>query len=162
MFIQNSIPTFAYSGAIYPGQRDPRAFLTFLSTVDFNFKFVVFTNNPSYYAEFKVLLNDKLELKPYIPRKQLIYELSKVDFLINLKNPDAMQLPSKIIDYLQANRPIMEVSSNFSEQEIAIFMEFINGNYNNQLSGFDIQHYNIKNVAQKFIDLYYERKRQET
>ncbi len=161
-FEKNSIPTFAYSGSIYPGQRDPRSFLNYLSLINFNFKFVIYTSTPDYYSEFKVLLNQKLELKPYITREQLIFELSKMDFLINFKNPDTIQLPSKIIDYLQTNRPIMEVSSNFSELESTTFIEFINGNFENRLVEFDIQQFNIRNVAQKFVHLYYKHNGQET
>lgn len=158
-FVKNSLPEFAYSGSIYPGQRDPRAFLTFLTSLDFNFKFTVYTNDPCYYKEFKIALKDKLELKPYIPREKLIYELSKMDFLINLKNPDTIQRPSKLIDYLLTNRPIMEVSTQFPEQEKKLFMEFIQWDFEKQLKGFDIQQFNIKNVAQQFINLFYENKR---
>lgn len=153
-FVKNNIPEFAYAGSIYPGQRDPCAFLTYLVSLKFDFKFIIYTNDQSFFTEFKVLLKHKLDLRPFIPREQLIFELSRMDFLINLTNPDSMQLPSKIIDYLLTTRPIMEVSLNFPQQEQSNFNEFIKGNFNNQLSGFDIQQFNITTIAQKFVSLY--------
>lgn len=155
-FTKNEIPTFAYAGSIYPGKRDPSTFLNFLATLNQNFKFVIFSNNFTFYEPFKLLLKEKLELKPYIPRDRLIYELSKMDFLINLKNPNTVQLPSKIIDYLLTKRPIIEVSLNFPYSEMLVFMEFINRNYEQRLKGFDLTEFDIKNVAQKFIELYYD------
>jgi glycosyltransferase involved in cell wall biosynthesis len=153
-YVRNSIPTFAYSGSIYPGKRDPKSFLDFLSSFEQELQFIVYTNAPDYYIPYKTLLKDKLKIKSFIAREQLIYELSKMDFLINFKNPDNIQLPSKMIDYLQTKRPTINISTNFSNSEKSIFFEFIEGNYQNGVKEYDLEQFNIKNVAKKFIDLY--------
>lgn len=157
--VTNDVPTFAYAGSIYPGQRDPKQFLNFLIHFEHDFKFIIYTNAPDYYQPYKIMLRDKLELNPYIPREQLIYELSKMDFLINLKNPDTIQLPSKIIDYLLTQKPIMNVSTNFSMLEEKVYLEFIKGNYTARIKDFNIEQFDIQNVVRKFTDLYYEDKK---
>lgn len=155
-YVPNEIPTFAYAGSIYPGKRDPKLFLDFLKTFNQDFRFVIYTNAPDYYNPFKTTLKDKLIIKSYIPREQLIFELSKMDFLINFKNTDNIQLPSKMIDYLLTKRPSINISTKFCEEEKSIFFEFIVGNYKNRLKENDVEQFNIKNVTQKFLDLYYE------
>ncbi len=155
-FVVNEVPTFAYAGSIYPGKRDPKSFLDFLITLNMDFRFIIYTNTPEYYDPYKTNLKDKLIIKHYVSRQQLIFELSKMSFLINFKNPSNIQLPSKLIDYLLTFRPIMDVSKDFSLKERDTFREFLCGNYINQLKGFDMEQFNIKNVAQKFIDLYNE------
>lgn len=152
----NDIPTFAYAGSIYPRKRDPKSFLDFLLAFKQNYKFIVYTNSPDYYNPFKTILKEKLEIRPYIPREQLIYELSKMDFLVNFKNPDNIQLPSKIIDYLLTKRPAINVSTEFPNEEQLIFLEFIEGNYQSRIVESDVEQFNIKYVAQKFLDLFYE------
>ena len=147
---KNDIPHFAYAGSIYIGQRDPSSFLSYLSKLDCDFVFTVFTNNHSFYAPFKELLGDKLNIQGYIPRDALIYELSKQDFLINLINPNTIQSPSKLIDYYLSERPVLNVSTPF--KEIEIFKAFMEGDYTGQLTKEDISRYDIKNVVQQFID----------
>ncbi len=151
-YVKNIVPTFAYAGSIYPGQRDPKAFLEYLLGLDLDFRFIVYTNNDNYYLRYKMLLREKLILHPYVPREQLIYALSKVDFLINLKNPNSIQAPSKIIDYLIAKRPIINIGLSFDEKNV--FNEFLSGNYENKVIGYNLQEYDIRSVAKKFLSLY--------
>lgn len=157
LFVKNEIPIFAYAGSVIPGYRDPQIFLKFLTSLKHDFKFVVFSYNNDYYAPFKLFLKEKLEIKPYIPREQLIYELSKMDFLINFKNQSKIQMPSKIIDYLLTKRPIIEISLSFPVSEKEIFKEFINGIYDKRLTGIELEQFDIKNVAQQFVELYYQK-----
>ena len=77
--------------------------------------------------------------------------LSQQEFLLNLENSVSEQLPSKIIDYYLAGRPILSINSNqFSEQ---ILEEFLSGNYENQLQILNPQRYRIENVATAFLSL---------
>lgn len=147
---KNDIPHFAYAGSIYVGQRDPSSFMNFLSELDYDFVFTVFTNNHAFYAPFKELLGDKLNVREYVPRNELIYELSKQDFLINLTNPNTIQSPSKLIDYYLSERPILNVSTPFTETET--FKAFTASDYTDQLRKEDISRYDIKNVVQQFIE----------
>ncbi len=148
----NKVPTFAFSGKLYPSLRDPRNFINYLSTLDADFKFVVYTKSKDIFTKYKKELGDKLEIRDYVPRKDLLFELSKMDFLINIKNISIVQQPSKLIDYALTKRPIFEISSEFNE-EIG-FEEFLSRNYQKQLLLKDIQKYNVENVARDFLCLY--------
>jgi hypothetical protein len=152
-YVRNDIPTFAYAGTIYPKKRDPKSFLNFLVSLEQDFRFVIYTRTPNYYSVYKKKLQEKLVVKSYIPRDQLIFELSQMDFLINLKNPDRVQSPSKMIDYLLSQRPILNISSDFSAHERNVFLEFVSGDYVHKLENSSIDQYNIQNVALKFVDL---------
>ena len=63
-----------------------------------------------------------------------------------------MQSPSKLIDYALANRPVFNMSQNSFDP--SIFLQFLSKNYyNDYLKDFDLDKYDIKNVANKFISL---------
>lgn len=148
---RNDVPTFAFSGMMYPGKRDLFAFLDFLVSWESNFKFIVYTEHDYQYATYKSKLKDKLELRNYVKRDKLLYELSKMDFLINIKNISEVQVPSKLIDYAYTSRPILEISTSFEEKEI--FNEFVSGNYVNAKIIPNIQQYDIKNICTAFLEL---------
>jgi hypothetical protein len=155
-YVKNDVPHFAYSGMVYPNSRDPRKFLDYLSTLDIPFKFIVYTNRQEMFLSYTEKLSNKIELRNYVPHEELLKELSKMDFLINIKNESSIQQPSKLIDYYLTKRPILEIASAFSEQNI--FNQFINGDYSNHLVCNNIDDYNIVNIANKFLDLYREIK----
>ena len=147
---KNNVPTFIYAGVIYPGYRDVAEFLEYLTTVDYNFKFVVYTKS-QIDASYKRKLGDKLEIRAYIPRKDLVYMLSTADFLINIRNKNQIQSPSKLIDYGISKRPILSISTKFEEQ--TYFEEFVAGNYEHQTIVENIDDYRIESVASKFINI---------
>ena len=143
---------FAYAGAIYPGYRDPFVMLEYLlSRPNLRFQFVVYTKNKDLFSSFVDRLGDKLILRDYVPRTELIYELSQMDFLVNIKNNSSVQSPSKLIDYYLTNRPIIDISTDFSEARI--LDEFLNRNYSHQHQPEDISQFDITNVGQRFLDL---------
>ncbi len=156
-YIPNNVPTFAFSGIFYKNLRDPIKFFEHLCTIKDNFKFIIYTQTTDYTYDafclnkFKQILGDKLEIRSFIPRSELLKELSKMDFLINIRNNSGVQQPSKLIDYAIANRPILEITSEFSEA--AIFNEFFNKDYHNARIVENIEQYDIKNVVKKFISL---------
>lgn len=149
---QNVPVHFAYSGMIYPGNRDPSLFLDYLCTLkDLNFKFIVFTRNRLIFEKYKYSLCDKLEIHDYLPRLELLKQLSRMDFLVNIRNSSSVQQPSKLIDYYLTQRPILEISSEFTEKQN--FMDFLEGKYASQKFAEDINQYNISNVVRAFVDL---------
>lgn len=147
----NEIPTFAYAGAVYKGYRDPSNFLNYLCSLTIDFRFIIYTSVPSFYASYKDRLKEKLEIKNYIPRENLLYELSQMDFLINLKNENTIQSPSKLIDYYLSKRPILDISSTFHEH--SNFNKFINREFENCNKCNNLEQYNIYNVGNKFLEL---------
>lgn len=150
-FKGNDIPHFAYAGTIYPGYRDPSNFLTYLSKLSLDFVFTVYTNNPIYFSEYKRILGDKLIINPYIPRLELIFELSRQDFLVNFANPNLSQSPSKLIDYYLSDRPIISLSNDFTER--TVFEQFMRGDYSNAQQKVDVEQFNIANVVDSFLSL---------
>ena len=146
----NSVPTFAYAGS-FPGTLNPSDFLNFLCQVELDFKFIIYTNNYSLVEPYQKRLGKKLEVRRYIPRNELLDVLGKMDFLINLEAISKFQKASKLIDYALVQRPILSIKP-FDIDKIA-FKEFLVGNYKKQMEVDDIEQYNIKNVANKFINL---------
>ena len=136
---------------VYPKHRDPSKFLDYLCTLKLEFKFIVYTNNKEIFDKYLKLLGSKLVVYNYVPRTELIEKMSTVDFLINIKNLDLVQSPSKLIDYALSTRPILDISSDFKED--TNFLEFINGNYNNQTPVPNVDSYDIVNVAQTMLNL---------
>lgn len=152
----NPVPTFIYAGTFYEGLRDPRQLLDYLSTLKSDFCFKIFSKNPKIITPYIDKLGHKISVKGYLPREELLRELSSADFLVNIKNFGTVQSPSKLIDYSLSKRPILSISSDFNSQEQQMFSEFLNGDYRHQDEPLNISEYDIRNVADKFIALYKE------
>lgn len=148
---RNNVPTFAFAGNFIRTTRNPARLLEYLSSLKIDFKFKIYSTNHELVLPYADSLGGKLELHYFIPRKELIYELSKMDFLINIAFDPVRQSPSKLIDYSLSGRPILMLSSD-DVDSIAI-NEFLSGNYEKQYRVNDLDNFNIKKVAQKFIDL---------
>lgn len=84
-------------------------------------------------------------------RKDVVWECSKADFLINITNPSSIQTPSKLIDYGIAGRPILDVSNEFSDP--SLFLKFYEGDYSVRRNIDFLDNYRIENVARQFVEL---------
>lgn len=151
---KNSVPTFFYSGAVFPGIRDPSQFLSFLCNLDEDFKFIAYLPNKSIFEKYAQRLGKRLEIREYIPRNELIKVMSEMDFLINFKNRTEKQQPSKLIDYGISKRPILDISNDFSKQEQEDLTDFFAGKYTAQKNMGDISRFDSENVCQQFVELY--------
>ena len=148
---KNTIPTFAYAGGLSKGVRDPHQFLEFLSKINIDFRFYIFTKNQNLITPFSKRLANKLIISDYIPREQLMEKFKKVDFLLNIENLNSIQSPSKLIDYALSKKPILSISPNkLDEKKVN---KFLNGDYSDNFVIKDIEQYNISNVARNFIKL---------
>ena len=153
----NKVPTFAFSGIFYEKLRDPHAFLDYLCTIEKDFKFVLYIKDTPYYRsafhlnEYQQKMGDRLEIHDFVPRSELLFELSKMDFLINIRNVSGVQQPSKLIDYALTRRPILEINSGFNERQS--FEKFMNGNYEDQIVIDNLERYDIRNVVGQMISL---------
>jgi hypothetical protein len=152
-YVKNRIPTFAYAGAFIPGMRDPRAFLSFLGSLNQNFRFFVYTNNRGLIEPFQHALGDKLVILDYIPRNELLARLSKMDFLVNFDNNSVVQLPSKLIDYALVGRPVINITN---ELNVEYVLQFLSGEYKNAMKIENINQYRIENVCSEFLKLIQE------
>ncbi len=147
----NKIPHFAFAGTLIKGTRDPDKFLLFLSKLNFNFKMILYTKQVHLIKSYLDLLKGKIEIRDYIPRLNLIYELSKMDFLVNFEYDPVLQSPSKLIDYALTKRPIINITSkNFDTN---VIWQFLSGDYSNQFIIPDLDKYRIENVCARFLAL---------
>ena len=146
----NEIPTFAYAGGFLPGARDPEPFMNFLKNLDLPFRFLVYTNKPDILNEYRQVMNEKLVISSYIPRNDLMKLMSKMDFLVNFDNNTTLNSPSKLIDYAITNRPVLNINSNFTGEDL---LAFLNGDYRRRMLLPDPEQCHIKNVSQLFLDL---------
>ena len=144
---------FAYAGVFYWDIRNPEFLFNYLNRLDRDFEFHLYMRalDPRVedYLKDKPVLKSKIRVAS-LPHDELIYELSKMDFLINIENVSNTQMPSKLIDYGMAGRPIFSCKKDtFSP---LLFNEFMEGNYTAQYE-VDIKQYDIRNIVDKFLSL---------
>lgn len=147
---QNPVPTFAYAGGFIPGRRDPGPFLDYLLTVQEGFKFIVYSQSPGLTEPYLKKLNGRLELRPVMPRHQLMQEMAAMDFLVNFDNNTPTALPSKLIDYAILGKPILNIQKDL---DVANIRRFLEGNYSGAYQVENIDQYRIENVCAKFLAL---------
>lgn len=155
---KNEIPNFCYAGIFYSDIRNPLNFFKKLNLINREFKLVIYTNIVNYNTLENITeiekerkkLGKKVQIKNLISREECIYEMSKMDFLINLENINKEQSPSKLIDYAISKRPILSFNQN--NFDISTFEKFLDGDYSKEKK-IDVEKYNIKNIAHSFIEL---------
>ena len=144
---------FGYAGMFIPGKRDPNQFLTFLNELDdsYLFEFHIWTHSPHLIQPFVKKSNGRIVLHNIVPREEVLYELSKMHFLVNFANQGTVQSPSKLIDYAILNKPVLSIKhEQLSEKSV---MEFLVGNYSSAMQLPNIENYRIESIAQSFLDL---------
>lgn len=154
-YVPNKLPTFMYAGIFYSDIRNPKKLFEFLLSLSFDFRFYIYTvkglqDSYSCITPYVNRFGNKLIVMDSIPRLDLIEQLSSADFLINLSNNTSNQIPSKLIDYALANRPIFSCTSDVVDSEK--FLQFCQGNYSGR-EHIKIEDYDIKQVVAKFKDI---------
>jgi hypothetical protein len=151
-YIKNNRPTFAYAGTFYKNLRDPSYFFEYILSVKKDFLFILYVPDNlvvnAMVNKYKDKISDKIDIRKIVQREELIYELSKIDFLINFNNENSQMVPSKLIDYALTSRPIISFNSKTFDCEK--FNEFLNGNYKHRLK-VTLNNYDIKKIANKFL-----------
>lgn len=150
-YSENPVKTFAYAGGLIPGGRDPRELLAYLVKQNKPFKFILYTKHRNLVEPFLQRVNGNIEIRDYIPRKELLRELSRMDFLVNIENSTQLQMPSKLIDYYLAGRPVLSVGS--TEINTTVVDQFLDGNYTGKYRFNNVNRYRIENVCKKFLEL---------
>lgn len=155
---KHDVPHFAYAGIFYVDKRNPEKFLEFLTTIDKEFVFTIYTFKhgdiyQNILQKYQNILGGKLVINDMVPRLDCIKFLSENDFLINIDNISAVQVPSKLIDYTLSQRPILSFKQN--EIPSKLFEEFLFGDYSNATQ-ISIEEYSIESVCSKFEKLMVE------
>lgn len=154
-YIKNGVPTFAYAGVFYRDIRNPEFLFTFLSQLKQDFVFRLYLRHRDPYTEaiidkYRTSLGGRLQIQYGTERTKLIYELSKCDFLIDIRNNNKTQLPSKLIDYGITKRPIFHCAEqDFNDK---VFESFLSNDYSSA-KPIDITPYDIKTIVQHFKEL---------
>ncbi len=149
---KNTIPTFAFAGMMAPKYRSPDALMDAFTNYHGDFVFYVYTTTPHLIAKYKSIFKEKLQIMPVIPRQQLLPELAKMDFLVNLEFNPLHQSPSKLIDYALADRPILNFNKENKNIDTEILFEFLSGDYSRKFIVEQKEKYNIVNIAHQFIN----------
>lgn len=144
----------AYAGVFYHDIRNPEFLFRHLASVSVDFELHLFMRNRDMmideFLEKYPSLKEKVHVSS-LPHDELLYELSRMHFLINIENVSNTQMPSKLIDYGMAGRPIFSCnSSTFSAEKFDGFMKGVyTGSYK-----VDVERYDICRIAGQFINLY--------
>ena len=143
----------AYAGVFYFDIRNPEFLFAYLNTLSIDYEFYLFMRDCN--ALVDDLLAKYPSVKPHVristmPHDELITELSRMHFLINIENLSNTQMPSKLIDYGMTGRPIFSCNkTNFSPEK---FNRFVNGDYS-EAYNVDVKKYDIRVIAQQFENL---------
>lgn len=154
-YVKGTIPRFAYAGIFYEGIRSPEPLLEYLSSLEKDFIFTIYTiKHGNIYQniilKYEAIMGEKLVVHDMIPRLKCIRELSKNEFLINIENMTSTQIPSKLLDYSLTGRPILSFKQNEIPKQK--FEAFLNGIYDGELK-IDVTQFDIKNISDKFIKM---------
>lgn len=148
---EHNVPTFAYAGGLIPGGRDPSKFLEYVTGLDCEFTFILYTKNRSLVEPWLEKAAGRIEVRDYIPREELLKVLSRMDFLINFENSSSLMSPSKLIDYYLTGRPVMDIGSqSIDRKKIDLFLK---GDYQKRHHYNGIDKYRIESVAEQFLNL---------
>jgi len=143
---------FGYAGMFMPRTRDPSALLEYLcQRKDLDFQFEVYTTTPQHIVKFKDRLQEKLQIRKPIPRQEVVHELSKCHFVVNIGFDPNTTIPSKLMDYWLSGRPILSLPNN--EVDSTVMDQFLGGDYSNAFKIHNPEKYRIDRVAAQFIEL---------
>lgn len=144
----------AYAGVFYRDIRNPEFLFRYLSECKKDFELHLFMRSRDSLIDEYLEKYPSLKGKVFVsslPHDELLFELSRMHFLVNIENLSNTQMPSKLIDYGMAGRPVFSCNEKtFSSKMLDCFMI---GDYKGKYE-IDVQRYNIKRIAKEFIELY--------
>ena len=148
---RNAVPTFAYAGSFIKDRRDPREFMKYLISQDQDFRFEVYTRSTDLIQQLAEESNGRIVIKKYIPRRELMYRLSQMDFLVNFENVGNKQTPSKLIDYAILEKPVISIQTGSLKKDTVD--QFLQKDYSGQYMVENPDQYRIENVVERFLAL---------
>lgn len=149
--VENPFPTFAYAGSLMRHKRNPSVLLEYLVNLKSDYKFILYTKSIDLVIPYLEKSKGRIEIRDYIPRKELMMVLSQMDFLVNFEYDPKVISPSKLIDYGICKRPVLNILSE--DFRANVVDEFLSGNYSNQFQLPTMQQYHIENVCHNFLSL---------
>lgn len=150
--LNDGIIRFGYGGSFALNRRDPKELLQFLTGLDKSilFEFHIYTKHKKFVESFSK--NDsRIILHEPISRTELLENLSKFQFAVNLANFGTAQTPSKLIDYAIIEKPVLQIETGKLDKQTVV--QFLNGNYENKVHINQPNRYRIENVVSQFLNL---------
>lgn len=141
LIINNEKLHLGYFGSFYTGVRSPEPFLEMLQYIlkhkketfgKFHFHFFGLQNKYSLpiFEKFD-RLSDHITLHGFYDRDRSMYAIKQMDVLLNFGNSTDYHLPSKVVDYLYCNKPIVNIHSienDSSKNFFSIYSDILNLN----------------------------------
>ncbi len=145
---------FAYAGVFYWDIRNPEFLFAYLNQLQMDYQFYIIMRYEDALVDGLLEkypnVKEHVVMKYALPHDELLYELSKMHFLVNIENISNTQLPSKLIDYGIVKRPIFSCKKDtFSPVK---FDHFIQGDYDGAMK-VDVKQFDIELLAKKFVEL---------
>lgn len=148
-------PTFGYAGNFIPNKRDPAEFLNHLISLEDDYRFYVYTSRKDLVLPYAARSRGRIIVQDPIPRLEVLFELSKLDFVVNFENAGSRQTPSKLIDYAILGKPVLSVVTGALNE--TVIAEFLKGNYEGRYFISNPDQYRIENVCKCFMDLAHQK-----
>lgn len=152
-YTPNTPVTFGYAGRFYRNTRDPEPLFKYLAQSGRDFRFHIYLIDCEPYFEemlsrYQEKCKGEIIIHGALPRNELIYELSGMDFLVNHNFNYRTATPSKLIDYVLTGRPVFSFSSdNF---EPSSFGRFLDRDYKEAIELPSASDYDIGTIVNKF------------
>jgi hypothetical protein len=147
--VSNKVPTFAFAGSFIRKYRDPENLFRFLSNLRIEFKFLCYVSNEDKIIYQRYANSHCIEFREKLPREELIFELSGVDFLVNIQNGNKNEYPSKLIDYSIAKRPVITINS--FDKNLNRFALWLDGKIDGNDGYESVERFDIKRVVEDII-----------
>jgi hypothetical protein len=150
--INDGVIRFGYGGSFALHRRDPKELLEFLTKIDesVQFEFHIFTTNTNFVNTYTTK-DSRIKLHQPVARRELLKTLSSFQFVVNFSNFGTAQTPSKLIDYVLIEKPILQIEmGNFNKKAVSQFLE---GNYEKQVVITNPEQYRIEEVVNKFLNI---------
>ena len=151
--LDNRKVVFGYAGMFIPGKRDPSELLEFLNSLSSDYKFEcnIYTHSPWLIEPYALKSSGRIRIHPVMSREDVLFELSKMHFVINFENTGTTQSPSKLIDYGILKKPVLSVRYHALDRDNVL--RFLNRDFSIQLQLEDVEKYRIEHVSKSFLDL---------
>jgi len=117
---QGKIINFLYVGTIPVHIRNPKYFINcFMRIMDDNIRFkIIGTSTCEDYLKDCEKKDGRIQVLPFISHDDIVKEIEKANFLINLGNNNKSMTPSKIFEYMSYGKPIISTAPIEDEPSI--------------------------------------------
>lgn len=107
---KNEEITFVYVGLLYEDIRNPELMFKIFDKLPDNYKLHFYGGGADRIVnEYKEILKDKLICHGWVSAEEAKKATNEADILINLNNNISNMLPSKIVDYIDSGKPILNI-----------------------------------------------------